>query len=356
MALQYYPSVSQSSNRLKRKHIEVGNISNVMFESMASSILANIDWVDHVVADVSTHEPAKIIPKPPLGEQRLNAKSSLQDFFINMMKSRGYSGSTYCTLTSGYNNKPSQHQISSYGVAFTKAIRSSNLLQVRKYLFEAGLNPNACNKFGESVVHLVCRQRNHDMLGLLLEAGCSVQVCDDFGRTPLHDACWTSSPNFKLISMLLDQDPWLLCLKDCRGSTPLGYVKDESHYSLWVNYLEEVADKYWPCVPADDAHKNNAWLDKLTQKDSRTPPLVLMEPNSRPIPTPELLSSLSVIERVANGSLQPGDIKRVKEDNHQTSSTKLQCEKNPARIRISLEHTTSKGALSAKSLVPSPEL
>ena len=107
MALQYYPSARQSANCLKRKHIDSGNISNDMFKFRASSILANIDWVDHVVADVSTHVPATVNPKLTTGEQKMNANSSLQDYFINMMKSRGYSGSTHCTLTCGYNNKPS---------------------------------------------------------------------------------------------------------------------------------------------------------------------------------------------------------------------------------------------------------
>ena len=75
-----------------------------------------------------------------------------------------------------------QHQVKSYGLAFTKAVRSSNLQQIKSFVFEAGLNPNACNKFGESVVHMVCRRGCHAVLQVLIEAGCSVQVCDDFGR------------------------------------------------------------------------------------------------------------------------------------------------------------------------------
>lgn len=113
MALQYYPSARQSANCLKRKHIDSGNISNDMFKFRASSILTNMDWVDHVVADVSTRAPATIHPKPTPGDQKLNA-TSLQDFFINMMKSRGYSGLTHCTLTCGYNNKPSVSHVCDY--------------------------------------------------------------------------------------------------------------------------------------------------------------------------------------------------------------------------------------------------
>lgn len=207
----------------------------------------------------------------------------------------------------------------------------------------------------------MCRQRNHEMLGLLLEAGCSVQVCDDFGRTPLHDACWTSSPNFELISMLLDQDPWLLCLQDCRGSTPLGYVKDHSHYRLWIEYLDQVADKYWPFIPdcasavSPNGPNESARLE-LPRVISTTPPLVLVEPNSRPIVKTELLSSLEVIERVANGLLQPGEVKKVKEDDHQDPLTTVQSEKCNGTRRISLDPLGTKVALSATSLVSVPGL
>lgn len=197
-----------------------------------------------------------------------------------------------------------QHQVLSYGLAFTDAIRTSNLQRTKSFLFEKGLNPNACNKFGESVVHVVCRRGNHTMLQLLLEAGCSVQVCDDFGRTPLHDACWTSEPNFELVSILLDQDPWLLSLKDRRGTTPLGYIKYDSHCRLWREYLIEVADKYWPARNVDIGNICQNELKISTDSSPAIPPLTLLEPNSRPIPDPKISSSLETLERVANG-LQP---------------------------------------------------
>ena len=149
------------------------------------------------------------------------------------------------------------------------------------------------------------------MLQVFLDAGCSVQVCDDFGRTPLHDACWTSTPNFELISMLLDQDPWLLLLKDRRGTTPFGYVKYESSCFLWKEYLEEVADKYWPNRENVNPHEISNWAELKASRDARPcrAPLVLMKPNSRPISDPKLVSSLEVLEQVANG-LEPQDGKK----------------------------------------------
>jgi hypothetical protein len=288
MALEFSPQSQQNTMcGMKRKA-----------DSTPSSMFTKLDWLDSVVADVTA---SKISSHESSVDKKVKVEPCLQEFFINMLQSRGYPASTHATLACGYSNQPTQHQMLSYGLAFTDAIRTSNLQRARSFLFEKGLNPNACNKFGESVVHVVCRRGNHTMLQLLLDAGCSVQVCDDFGRTPLHDACWTSEPNFELISMLLDQDPWLLSLKDRRGTTPLGYVKYDSHCRLWREYLSKVADNYWP---AHDVRTDNTSHDELKRSSDSLPtipPLALLEPNSRPIPDPKISPSLETLERVANG-------------------------------------------------------
>lgn len=349
MALQFSPQHNAVCGR-KRKHQE-------------KSVFSDIDWLDQVVADVSTtkpcHEPGAAVA-PPI-DKKVKVEPCLQEFFTNMLRSRGYPASTHSSLSCGYNNKPTvrswlcstgawpsaavsnlvdvssqQHQISSYGIAFTNAVRSANHQKVKHFLFTHHLNPNACNKFGESVVHVVCRRGNHSILALLLEAGCSVQICDDFGRTPLHDACWTSQPNFELISMLLDKDPWLLSLKDQRGTTPLGYVKYDSHCRLWIEYLKEVADKYWPCINSDAVDGS---LDLKPSSVPRTPPLAELEPNSRPIPNPKSRSSssLEILELIANG-MDPED------------DSKSQPQKACGIIRrITHEPTKVKGLFSAPS-------
>ena len=83
------------------------------------------------------------------------------------------------------------------------------------------------------------------MLRALIEARLSVQVTNDFGRTLLHDACWKSTPNFDTVRMLLDQDLWLPCIVDCRGSAPFCYVR-KAHWAAWIKFLGAVADCYWP--------------------------------------------------------------------------------------------------------------
>ena len=195
---------------------------------------------------------------------------------------------------------PQKLQTVSYGVALTRAIRSSDITTVRS-LLAAGLHPNACNQFGESIVHAACRRDDFAMLNaLIIESQSSVQVTDDFGRTPLHDACWTSSPNFDSIRLLLDQDPWLLCIKDCRGSTPLGYVR-KAHWDQWIAFLGAVADRYWPTLTGQ--------LDQV--RVDKVPPLATVEPNSNLLPDPKPRGNelnLDVIELLANGDMTPQEI------------------------------------------------
>ena len=68
-------------------------------------------------------------------------------------------------------------------------------------------NPNACNEFDDLIVHAAYHHVDSPMIVTLLEAESSVLITDDFGRTPLHDACWTSTPSFDTIRLLLDRYP-----------------------------------------------------------------------------------------------------------------------------------------------------
>ena len=170
------------------------------------------------------------------------------------------------------------------------------------------------------------------MLRVLLDAGSSVQVSDDYGRTPLHDACWTPNPNFETISLLLEKDPWLLSIADCRGSTPLGYVR-KAHWGVWIGFLGAIVDRYWPCATQtggevaseedkDDAatadermEQEQADVDKQQQQQQenippKVPPLSLQEPNSSPIldpPNPKV-KCLDILELVANGIIDPQEL------------------------------------------------
>jgi ankyrin repeat protein len=159
-------------------------------------------------------------------------------------------------------------------------------------MLDAGLSPNPCNNFGESLVHMVCRRGDHKLLRILLEAGCSLQVTDDYGRTPLHDACWRADPSFETVTLILDSDKHLLNLLDCRGAAPLSYVGRE-RYDVWIEFLTSKMDQFWPI------------RDLAEEGEERPPPLTLRQPHSLPIPDPGHALSLDVAAMVANGKMQP---------------------------------------------------
>jgi len=74
---------------------------------------------------------------------------------------------------------------------------------------------------------------------LVLEFHVRVDVRDDYGRTPLHDACWTTTPNFELMDVLVEAvDPRLLLAEDVRGHTPFDYARRE-HWNEWLQFLKD---------------------------------------------------------------------------------------------------------------------
>jgi ankyrin repeat protein len=173
------------------------------------------------------------------------------------------------------------------------AIRTSDSALLRR-LLDAGLSPNPCNNFGESLVHLVCRRGDHNLLRVLLQNECSLQVTDDFGRTPFHDACWGENPNFDLVQLILASDRDLINLEDTRGATPLCYIKPEN-YKKWVDFLETKMDRYFP------------YRQVMQEGEERPPALALRLPHSVPILDPLHSLPLVVAALVANGEMQPED-------------------------------------------------
>lgn len=226
-----------------------------------------------------------------------------QTFLEKLLKSRGYSTQNFCSLDGGYYCKPTSLQKASYGVRIVQSVRQSNAELLEK-LLKCGLSPNPCNAFGESIVHMVCRRGDSKLLKVLKDAGCSLQVTDDFGRTPLHDACWTAEPNFETVDIILDTDLRLLNVVDCRGSSPLSYVKRD-HWGKWIAYFQSKMEQYW------------SPRDVSAIGEQPPPPLCNERPNSRPIVDPPNATDLETAQKVASGSVEPeelirGDSSKVK--------------------------------------------
>lgn len=212
-------------------------------------------------------------------------------YLQKLLVSRGYSTKHYCSLEGGYYCRPTPLQCASYGIRVVSAVRTSNV-ELIDALLSAGLSSNPCNKFGESILHMVCRRGEHALLKVLLDHGSTIQVSDDFGRTPLHDACWTAKPCFKSVEMLLERDLRLLHIVDCRGSPPLEYVKKES-WSAWVDFFERKKEVYWPQRNSEE------------ESEELPPELVNVPPHSRPVPDPSECVSLDVAALYANGKKEP---------------------------------------------------
>ena len=149
--------------------------------------------------------------------------------------------------------KPSDEAVDAYNLRAVRAIRERNVPMLRT-MIEEGTSLDACNRFGESLIHMACRRGDANVVRfLLLEARVNVAVRDDFGRTPLHDACWTSEPNFAVMDVLLEHAPTdLLLAEDVRGHTPFHYARKE-HWESWVSYLKEKESKIYTLLNIQQA-------------------------------------------------------------------------------------------------------
>mmetsp|Transcript_15544 Transcript_15544/g.29313 ORF Transcript_15544/g.29313 Transcript_15544/m.29313 type:complete len:207 (-) Transcript_15544:86-706(-) len=181
---------------------------------------------------------------------------------------------------------------------FIEVVRTSNEFLLKK-LLDTGLSPNPCNNFGESILHMICRRGDHKLLKIFLDYGSSIQICDDFGRTPLHDACWTSNPCFKTVEILLNKDRWLLHIVDCRGSTPLNYVKKDN-WQKWKQFLDRQKDVWWP------------QRDPSVDGEDEPPALIKKPPHSVPLPDPMGAPSCEYARTIANGTGDLSDDKRLR--------------------------------------------
>lgn len=213
------------------------------FLSKESSRLAIVSSDQSTTSESSTSslENEQIVPPTILIDK---IYSNPQDFVDYFAKAEGYDISRISALETDINRLPNAIQLASYGKKMLSAIRTCNDGLLRK-LLACGLSPNSCNKFGESVLHMVCRRKDYKLLRTLVENGCYLRICDDFGRTPLHDAFWTVDPCFQCVELILEIDASLLFVTDCRGFTPLQYIRRE-HWEEWISFFKRNAGKIWP--------------------------------------------------------------------------------------------------------------
>jgi len=148
--------------------------------------------------------------------------------------------------------KPSQERIDGYYSTpeLVNSIRDNDLVTVRALYTAGKITCNACNPFGESLLHVACRRGHAAMIHYLVDTcgfGLSaLYQCDDFQRTPLHDTLWSSSTaKYQIIDYFLHHPDAaaihivsLFFVKDKRGFTPLDYSRKEEH-STWLHFFQK---------------------------------------------------------------------------------------------------------------------
>ncbi|KAL7575036.1 hypothetical protein ACA910_000410 [Epithemia clementina (nom. ined.)] len=252
---------------------------------------------------------------------------SLQEYFDALLKERGYVNvPTYDTLSTGYHHRPTELQLASYGPKLLELVKTNNVSGLREALTVAGLSPNPCNAYGESLVHMACRRGHAALLKLMVQAGAALQISDDYGRTPLHDACWAAQPAFDIVERLvLHCDRCLLYLKDCRGALPLSYVHKD-HVEAWKDWLDAHMDLMFPPCGSKSVQEQlllqlDNWLLALPSSPSRqsngcAPPFLPAASADRNVNNFVLKMeplSLELIRMVARGALSPREARVMAE-------------------------------------------
>lgn len=163
-----------------------------------------------------------------------------QEFLKQIMASRGYVQTANPTTKS---DSPSPKQLQDYGTDILNIIRNSDLRKLKRWHHQ-GFSLSACNKYGESIIHLACRRSDYRIVDYLSNNLADFSLVDDYGRNVLHDACWREVPDFGIVTLLLDKNNGLLSMQDVRGALPLEYVRREN-WLIWCVYLYRQRDRYW---------------------------------------------------------------------------------------------------------------
>ncbi|CAM9731500.1 unnamed protein product, partial [Heterosigma akashiwo] len=158
---------------------------------------------------------------------------------------RGYDTTLTRTLMQPRFQAPlTKERFQSYTTELVEAVRSGNIEKLQD-LKSRGSSMSACNKFGESVLHMAARKGEMKIFAFLMNSVDNIYITDDQGRTILHDACWSATPNFDVVTMILQHDETLLRATDVRGSTPLAYIKRDN-WQQWYEYLDRMKETFWP--------------------------------------------------------------------------------------------------------------
>jgi len=162
-----------------------------------------------------------------------------------ILRPRGYNVAFQPAASTPRFSVSSEARMKGYTMELTTAVRTGDLGAL-KSLSEQGTSMSACNKFGESILHLAARNPGgRSVFKFMLESSNDLYIRDDQGKTLLHDACWSNEPRFDVVTEVLRRDPWFFLYTDNRGHSAFSYIK-EGHRQIWQRYLEKAKDYFWP--------------------------------------------------------------------------------------------------------------
>jgi hypothetical protein len=181
-------------------------------------------------------------------KRRLIAKDFVikpSDYVKSAFRANGFSIDDVKATAIKNFEEPTKEMLSTYTSELLSIVRKNNTEKLKELHCEGKL-VNACNQYSESLLHLSCRRSYTEMTRFLIkDVKVSMNIRDDYFRTPLHDACWTISPNFELVDMLIREAPEHLVLEDVRGFTPFDYIRND-HWKAWLRFLWERKDLLRP--------------------------------------------------------------------------------------------------------------
>jgi len=130
-----------------------------------------------------------------------------------------------------------KEELENYDMESVRAIRDNDLVTLRALLAK-GKSMNACNRNGETLLHLACRRGNLNTVKFLVQEACvDVNVQDDMGRSVLHDVCWRPHADTSMMEILLEAvNPDMLLAEDCRGHCCFNYCRKE-HWNQWIEFF-----------------------------------------------------------------------------------------------------------------------
>lgn len=195
-----------------------------------TSSIANFQAMRHKAGFESLEQAKKVLYD--LADIPAPSEISPEEYLVSLLGKQPIK-LAYNSLT-GFFLEGNEDHVNAWCTELVGTIRSRDLAALKRQ-YKSGKQLQACNQFGESIIHLCVRRGTPEMLSFLVnKAHLSIRVCCDYGKTPLHDACWCLSSDhvdaLRMMEIILRECPMMLCITDKRNFTPLDYVPK----SMWA--------------------------------------------------------------------------------------------------------------------------